>query len=499
VNPLKKLAGQTAIYGLSSIVGRFINYLMVPLLTRVFTTTAYGDVVYWYAFVSFLSVLLTYGMETAFFRFSESHPNKNTVYTTALSSLFVTSGLFILFALIFSGSISSALDYAAHPEYVSWFAIIIGVDAFTSIPFARLRQQEKGLKFAALKLLNILINIFVLVFFLVLCPLWKKHFPGTLPSFVYSEKIGVGYVFIANMLASVATLFMLLPEITSVKLKINLNLYKQMLTYAVPLLFAGLAGMVNETLDRILLAKFITIPDWVGNAHDYIMSQTGIYGANYKLAILMTLFIQTFRYAAEPFFFAYAKQKDASRVYSDVMKYFIIFGLIIFLGVTLYLDFAKLFIGESFYEGLGIVPILLLANLFLGIVYNLSIWYKLTNKTRFGAYISVFGAVVTVVLNILLIPYFGYLGAAWATFVCYASMVAYSYYLGQKHYPVSYELKSIAMYFGIALSIFFVDKILGIDNLVLKTFVNTAMLLGFIGFAVKNENLEILLKKLIKK
>ncbi|HIE15686.1 MAG TPA: polysaccharide biosynthesis protein, partial [Bacteroidales bacterium] len=358
----------------------------------------------------------------------------------------------ILIFLFFYKQIAFSIGYEAHPEYVLWFAFIIATDAFVSIPFAKLRKENKAAKFATIKLINILVNVGLNLFFIKLCPYLIDQNPNSWVAVLGFGDISIKYIFISNLVASIVTLILLLPDIYGTKPEFDKALLKRMLIYSLPLLLAGLAGMVNETLDRILLK--VLLP-----ASSDIMQQIGIYGANYKIAILMTLFIQMFRYAAEPFFFSQAKEKDAKKTYAKVMKYFVIFGLLIFLFVMLYIDLIKYFIGADYREGLKIVPIILLANLFLGIIYNLSVWYKLTNKTKFGAYIALIGAVITIVLNVVLIPKIGYMGSAWATFFCYFSMMIISFFWSRKTYKINYDFKDLLLYFTLALAIFFFYKL----------------------------------------
>jgi O-antigen/teichoic acid export membrane protein len=314
------------------------------------------------------------------------------------------------------------------------------VDAFTAIPFARLRQQQRPLKFAFIRIVTVFINIMANLFFLLLCPWLLKNNPDSSWLFFYDPSVGVGYAFISNLIASLAGLLLLKAEILQLRWRFDRALLRQMLSYAWPVLVIGLAGMVNEVLDKILL-KYL-LPDR-GTA----MAQLGVYGANYKLAVLLTLFIQMFRFAAEPFFFAQAKEANAKEIYAAVMKYFVIFGLFIFLGVMLFLDVVKYLIGPAYHEGLGVVPIVLAANLFMGIFYNLSIWYKLTNLTIYGAVIAVAGAMITLLMNILLIPRIGYWGSAWGHFACYLVMMVLTYLWGRRHLPVNYDLKRMGFYF----------------------------------------------------
>ncbi len=485
---IKKLAGQTAVYGFSSIIGRFLNYLLVPLYTNLFLTSQYGIVTDLYAYAGFLFVLLTYGMETAYFRFSEKHQNPEKVFTTAISPLFITTSVFLSAIILFAQPIANVLRYPDHKEYVIWFALIISLDVLTTIPFAKLRRENKAVKFAVFKFINIGLNIGFNLFFLLLCPYLLKHNPNSFVSSFYSENIGIGYIFISNLIASAVTLVLFIPDFFKTKYTFSKTILKQLLIYGSPLLFAGLAGMVNEVIDRILLKYLIVVPEDISNANTYIFSQIGIYGANYKLSILITLFIQAFRYAAEPFFFSHAEEKNAKQTYAKVMNFFVIFGLIIFLGIMLYIDLAKYFINEHYWSGLKIVPILLFANLFLGIVYNLSVWYKLTDKTRYGAYIAGIGAFVTIVLNIILIPKIGYLGSAWATFFCYFTMMIVSYFWSRKHYKITYPLKKILLYTGIALFIYFLSRFAHFSGMKMYI-IHTILFLFFLVFISVNEKL----------
>ena len=443
MNPFKKLAGQTAIYGLPTIVARLLNYFLVPLFTRIFLTAEYGVVTEMYAYVAVLFAILTYGMETSYFRYATTYPDKQRVYGTSLASLITTSLLFVLVVFMSAPTLSQAIGYSNHPEYLKWFALILAADAITSIPYAHLRLSNRPLRFAIIKITNILVNIGFNLFFLVYIPARITHDPVLFESsflrHFYAPSIGVGYIFISNLIASLITLLMLSPEILKAKIKPDLAILKNMLSYGWPLLIFSLAGIINETFDRVIMKHML--PDGVD-----AMAQLGIYGACYKVSILMSLFIQTYRYAAEPFFFESSKNKDAKETYAKLMNYFLIICFLIYLSVMLFLDFVILFIGEDFREGAAVIPILLWANLFLGVFYNLSVWFKLTDKTRIGAMISVAGAIVTLILNIVLIPAIGYMGAAWATFICYAFMMILSWLIGQKYYPVKYDLNSAGIY-----------------------------------------------------
>ena len=477
-NPIKKLAGQTAIYGLCSMVPRFLNYLLVPLHTGVFGKAEYGVITELYASVTFLVILLTYGMETGFFRFSQN-ADKNKVYGTAFISLLSTSLLFIVLVTVFVDPIAEKIHYTDHPEYLVWFALILGLDAISAIPFARFRLDGRPLRFAFYKLSNVIINVLFNLFFLWICPKYTDI--GWIQK-IYNPDIGVGYVFVANLIASVTTMALLLPEILRYKVSFNFTLWKQIAMYSLPLMAAGLAGAINEVIDRVLLKH--RLPE------DALpMEQLGVYGANIKIAVLMTLFIQMFRYAAEPFFFNNAKEKDSRETIATVMKYFIVFCLLIFLGVTLYLDVIKYFIDSKHWEGLGVVPVMLLAYMCLGIYYNLSIWFKLSNQTWFGLMIASIGAVVSIAGNWLLIPVWGYHASAWMHLACYVVMIAITWWFGRRHYPIPYPLKRIALYIIIALALYALAYFTKTENLFLNLLKNSILFVIFVFYINRKENL----------
>jgi len=450
-NPIKQLFGQTAVYGLGIVLPRLLNYLLLtPFYTRVFERATYGIITELYAYVVFLLVILTYGMETGYFRYASNSNQKDKVYSTVISSLFVSSLLFILLVLFWSGPISSVIGYEAHPEYIKWLAVIVGIDAFTTIPFARIRLRNQPLKYALIRIVEVSVNIGLNLFFLRYCP---RHADSELVNLVYNENIGVGYVLISNLIASSIKLILLVPDILAAfRARFDRRLYKEIFRYSYPLLLAGLAGTINEALDRILLKHLIPL-------ELNPMEQLGIYGANYKLAVLMTLFVQMFKYAAEPFFFSKSGEKDAKKLYADVMMFFVVAGLFIFLLVNLYLDYFILFIGSDFREGVQIVPVVLMANLVMGIFFNLSIWYKLTNKTHFGAILVLLGAVITVVINTLFIPRYGYVASAWAHLFCYSTMVIISYLWSRKHYAIPYRAGRIVTYIALALFIYLFNRL----------------------------------------
>ncbi|WP_167616930.1 lipopolysaccharide biosynthesis protein [Maribellus sediminis] len=487
MNSFKRLASDTVLYGMSSIVGRFLNWWLMPLYVSLFAPAEYGVVTNLYSYVAFFMVFLTYGMETGYFRFASKSSEPEKVYSTSLISLFFTSSLFLFLVVVFKQSLANLIQYSNHPEYIFWLAIILAIDAFTAIPFARLRLNNRPLKFAMIKLINIGFNIGFNLFFLLLCPKILSSNPHSIVHFVYSADIGVGYVFISNLLASLVTLLLLLPEIFRIHLKFDRKLLINMLSYSFPILIVGLAGMVNQNIDKILLP--FLIPET-----ENPMQQLGIYGAGVKIAVLMNMFIQAFRYAFEPFFFSQAKVSDDKTMHATIMKYFVIFGLLIFLGMMLYIDVIKLIIPVEYEQGFTVVPLILMANLFFGIYFTLSLWYKLTDKTRYGAYMALIGAAITLVLNIILIPKIGYMGSAIAVFSCFFVMMIISYVLGQKFYPVPYDLKRIAIYFALALVLYFFSFYTEALSLTLKYALHTVFMGVFLFSIFSFEKRE--LKKL---
>lgn len=476
INPIKKLAGETVIYGLGTIIPRILNYLLVPFYTRIFSQNDYGQITELYAWVALIMVFLTYGMETAFFRYAELEKKPNKVFNTATGSLLITSVAFVLLVVLFLGDIARGIQYSGHPEYILLLAIIVAVDAFTSLPFAYLRYQNKARRFSLIKIISVVINIVLNFTFLLIIPRVYGDKLSGLP--VYSHENMIIFVFIANLISSLSVLFLMIPELCAFRFRIEKALLQKLLAYGLPILIIGVAGMINEVSDKILL-KYLLPVDTVKEAE----AQIGIYGANYKLAILMMLFIQMFRYAAEPFFFRESGKKEAKAIYSDVMTYFVIFTWLIFLAVTLNLDIVKYFIGPAFWEGLMIVPIVLMAKLFLGVFYNLSVWYKLTNKTLYGAAIAIFGATVTIVLNVILIPKYGYVGSAWANFACYFSMMMISFFWGRRVYKVSYKYGRLVLYSALAILLFFMYRYLDLQQTTMQIITAGIFILVYLSVA----------------
>ena len=455
MSPLRRLASQTAVYGVSSILGRFLNYLLVPLYTYTFAPPEYGVVAEFYAYMGFLAVLLVFGLETGYFRFrSGGERPPEVVYATVLRFLVLANGTFLAAAVLFSAPMSDLLRHSDHPEYIWWCAAILAMDSVGAAAFARLRAENRAARFAALKLIEIAANMGLNVFFILLCRQAFESDPGSTLGRLWDPAIGVGYVFIANLAASALKLVLLTPQFRDGLTGFDWGLFRRMIRYSLPMVLIGLAGIVNEMLDRAALKYLLPFDDQTN------MAQLGIYSACYKLSILMTLFIQAFRYAGEPFFFAYAKQTDATRIYASVLNWFVIFCVFIFLLVTLYLDVFQYFVGSAYRDGLHVVPVLLLAQLLLGVYVNLSIWYKLTDRTLLGSFVSVAGAAITVVLLLALVPRYGFEGAAWAHLVCYGSMVLLSYLLGRRYYPVPYDLARVGGYVALGLALYGASRVL---------------------------------------
>lgn len=436
-------------YGVSSIAARFLNYLLTPYLTGVLLTADYGEMNLVYALIPFLNIIFTYGLETAYFRYVQQKEKTSDVYNTITVSLIISTISFTLLMLLFRQDLANVISIKEHPEYITWSAFIIAFDALSTISFAKLRQDGRPVKYASIRIISILINIAVTIFFLSVCPALAKKGANSFWLLFYDEKIGVGYVFIANLVQSVVTFLLLSKEFFSFRWKFNGALWKEIMLYSMPLIIAGFGGMINETFDRIMLGW------WSTAANPRV--EVGIYTGCYKLSILITLFIQAFRLGAEPFFFKQAQGENAQRIYARVMKFFVIVICVMFLVVALYIDIWKYFLSKPIYwTGLKVVPILLLANMFLGIYYNLSVWYKLTNKTMAGAWITVIGAVLTIFINYLFIPRYGFMACAWATFFAYGTMMVVSFIWGQKHYRIPYAWKKLLAYMIIVVILYFI-------------------------------------------
>lgn len=481
MSSVKKLAGQTLWYGVSSIAARFLNYLLTPYLTLKFSNTSFGEISLLYAAIPFMNVIFTYGMETAYFRFYNNREDKNAVYNTASMSLLFSTIVLTGVLVFFRQPLAGVLRMGNHPEYFTIAAFIIGFDALATIPFARLRQEGRPVKYAFVRVGGILINIAATYFFISVCPKMAASNPGGFIAVWYNPDWGVGYVFIATLIQSIFTLVLLSKELFGFTWRFDKPLWKEMMLYSLPLIVAGLGGMINETFDRIMLS-------WLAPADTAAAAkaQVGIYSACYKLSILITLAVQAFRMGAEPFFFKQAADGNAAKTYARVMKFFVITLCMMFLMVMLFIDGWKHFIqNEEMWVGLRVVPILLLANIFLGVYYNLSIWYKLGNRTMAGAWITIGGAAITLIINWIFIPYYSYMACAWATFFCYGTMMVISYVQGQKVYPVPYAWKKLAAYVIIAVLVYGAHWLIGQwTGSKLVIYGSAVLLLGLFGMFI---------------
>lgn len=479
---IKSLIKDTAIYGVSSIVGRFLNWCLVPMYTYMFPTEQYGIVTNIYAYVALVLIILLYGMETGFFRFANHERWKNPmqVYSTTLISVGTSSLMFVVLACLFSSDIAGALNCGDHPSYIWMMAVAVGIDAFSSLPFSYLRYKKRPVRFATLKFANIGLNIGLNLFFLVLCPwIWKQA--PDLISWFYDPGFGIGYIFLANMISSMVVMLLLLSELR-VSYTFNYQLWREMLRYSYPLLILGVAGIMNQTIDKILLPFLIDDPVEASQ-------QLGIYGANYKIAIVMVMFIQAFRFAYEPFIFDKNKEAggDKRQAYSDAMKFFVIFGLFIFLGVMFFLDLLKYFISPRYFEGLQVVPIVMAAEFFFGIFFNLSLWYKLTDRTIWGTWFSLGGLAITLIINVVFVPQYGYVACAWGALCCYGAMMVASYLIGQKKYPINYHLPRLMLYILSAGALYGVAMLLTTDSHIVNFGLRGVLLLAYGALIWKKE------------
>jgi len=481
MSKVKQLAKETAIYGVSSIVGRFLNWLLVPLYTKkLFEVADYGIVTNLYAWTALLVILLTYGMETSFFRFSGKGNDDKRVYGTSLTALFSTSLIFALVMVFFRQGVAGFLGHEGLGHIIAMMAIMVAMDAFLCMPFARLRYEQRPIKFAALKFINVFLNIGGNLFFIVLCPYLLDKNPDAEWLSFYDNSKQVDYIIFSNFLASSVMFLLLVPEFVKVRWIFDKALFIKMFNYAFPILIVGIAGVINQSGDKILY------PFLVGDTVQTDI-ELGIYGANYKVAIIMVMFIQAFRFAFEPFIFNQTGGKKDKHTYAEIMRYFVIFCMLIFLGVTLYIDVVKLLIDPAYYEGLKVVPIVLMAHFFFGIFFNLSLWYKLTDKTEYGAYMALMGAGITILINVIFVPRMGYIASAWANFACYFTMMLVSYILMQKYYPVKYELKKIALYVIVGLAVFSIHKMVVLNTTFLNYLFSTLLMGAYLLFCIMNE------------
>ena len=451
---IKKLAGQTLWYGVPTIASRFLGYLMnmaLPFFIAMPEKTA--DLVQVYTIIPFLNVLYAYGLETAYFRFSQTH-DKQKLYNTLSLSLLFSSIFFTVILLLCKDSLINATDLNQHPDYMLWMIAIIAVDNLNTLPFAKLRQENRPKRYAFARVAGILINVFVVIFFMAIIPKILQSNPDSFLRLIYNKDFGLGYYLLGNLCGSLFTLVVLSKEIRQVKIRFDFKLWKEVMRYSAPLIIVGLGGMVNDVLSRLIYRHVVDLPRQQAD------HELGIFANIFRIALLITIMIQAFRMAAEPFFFNKSKDENAQKTYARVMKFFVIACCFMFLFIGLFLDaFRWIFItfaNPRWAEGMEVVPLLALGNIFLGIYYNLSVWYKLTNKNMYGALITIGGAIITIVLNIILIPKLHYTGAAIATFSCYLFMMLASYLLGQKYYPVPYPVKKMMAYLSMVVLFYFI-------------------------------------------
>lgn len=462
---IKSLAKETAVYGLSSIVGRFLNWCLVPLYVYVFPTEEYGIVSYLYSFTAVALVILNYGMETGFFRFANSSEDPEKVYTTSLVSVGFTSLLFMVLLTLLIHPVADAMLLPDSWTYVWMLGMIVAVDAFTNLPFAYLRFKKKAFRFAGIKLLNVGLTIALNLLFILGCPVLMESAPW-LVSWFYTplggEAFGIGWIFVANMIATLVVLLCLLPQLTGRRIRFDWPLLKRMLRYSWPLLVLGVAGILSQNMGQIIIP-------YLFRGHELeARSMVGIYGANIKISIVMVMFTQAFRYAYEPFIFAQARGEGESRLraYADAMKLFVVFGLFIFLGVMFYLPVIKHFVSPAYWAGLRVVPIMMVAELCFGVFFNLSVWYKVSDRTEWGMYMSLMCFAVMLLMNLWLVPMIGipngYIGSAWAALTAYAVVMVFSYFVGRRYYPIPYELKRMGLYTLLAAALYAGGSYIGV-------------------------------------
>ncbi len=480
---LRSVVKDTAIYGLSSIVGRFLNYLLVPLYTAKLAASSggYGVITNIYAYVALIMVILTFGMETTFFRFANKENEKPlTVYSTTLIMVGSVALFFALLVLVFLSPISAAMGYSEHPEYVGMMAVCVAIDAFQAIPFAWLRYKKRPIKFAALKLLFIILNITLNIVYFVVLPALYTRYPDTV-ALIYDADFGVGYAFALNLVCTASITFFFIPELTGFKYVLDKSLMKRMLQYSWPILILGIAGILNQTVDKMIF------PIVYGDSEAGKV-ELGIYGACVKIAMIMAMITQAFRYAYEPFVFGKAKDKNSGETYATAMKFFIIFTLLAFLCVIGYLDILKRIIAPDYWDGLRVVPIVMAAEIMMGIYFNLSFWYKLIDKTIWGAWFSAAGCIVLIAVNLIFIPQYSYMACAWGGFAGYATSMVLSYIVGQKKNPINYPMKSIGTYVLIA-GLFYAIMALLPEywSVWARLGINTVLILLFVGHILKHD------------
>ena len=493
---LKKLAGETVWYGLSQILGRMVNFLLVPLYTNVFDASDFGIQNELYIYVAFLNVLYAYGMETTFFRYaSKSESDPQAIYNTVLSYIFVTTAVFSIILLVFAQPIATALGYPTLSNFIVWLAIIIAIDALLIIPYARLRIEHKAKQFAFTKLTNILVNIGLNVFFLYFCKniyegVFLAHLKPTI-ALVYDPKVGnIGYVIISNLIANALVLILLYRSFLRFRFRFDWSAFRPMLVYAYPLMFMGFAGISSHMLDTIMIKYFLPEGFYPGKDNQAVM---GIYRACAKLAIFMNLIIQAFKYAADPFFFSKAENKNAPRLFAQVMRYFIIVGSIFLVLIGLNLDIIMVILRKQvFREAIGVVPFMLLGYLLFGVYTNLAVWFKLTDKTVYGIWLVVGGALLSILLNYLLIPVIGYMGSAVAVLATNLAMVVASFLIGQKHFYVPYNVRSALLHLGLASTVMFVGQAIKFNDGLISFLAHQLMFVVYVSLVLLIERKEVI-------
>lgn len=476
MNPLKKLFKQTFVYGLATVLPRMLSFILVPIYTEVMETERYGEISVIFAWIAIFNVFLAYGMETAFFRFYHKTEDKSRVVSTSLISILVSTLLFFVIGLFLKNHLVYLTGIEA--QYVNFALYILALDALVIIPFAWLRANEKPMRYAIIKISNVALNLGLNVFFLVLLPQIIEHNPESVFNSIYRPDFQISYIFISNLIASGVTLVLMLKLYLASAYVFDKALWQKMMKYAMPVLIAGIAFTINEVFDKILLERLLPA--------DIAEAEVGKYAACYKLALFMTLFATAFRMGIEPFFFSHSDSKEPQKAYAQITNYFVILGSVILLAVVVFSDLLKvLFIqDESYWDAMQVVPLIILANFFLGIYHNLSVWYKVTDKTRYGAFISVIGALITIIVNVLFIPYFSYMASAVATLLAYGSMMVLSYSIGKKKYPVPYNLRKIGFYLSISIIFSILSFYVFDRNLI----AGSLLLLLFMGILYKLEN-----------
>ncbi|MBX2905320.1 MAG: oligosaccharide flippase family protein [Taibaiella sp.] len=488
---LKQLAGQTVWYGLSNIAAKFLNQLLTPIITYILNNPAgmvdYGNMSMIYSGISLLNIIYTYGLETAYFRFSATGEDKKKLFHTSFSSLLISSLLLSVLIILLRQPIANFIGIDNHPEYIVWCVLIISIDTLAAIPFAMLRQEGRPRKYAFVRVAGIFVNIVLTIFLIAWCPRYVAGHGDSELAKWYGQYTATGFLLLANLGQAIVTFLLLVGEWRTYRMTLDSALWKKITSYSWPMLIVGMGGMVNETLDRIMLPKLLPVGE------ELAKQELAIYNANYKIAIFITLFVQAFKMSAEPFFFGQATQKNAPATYARVMKWFVITLCVAFLFTALYLDVWKYFIGPAYRQGLGVVPILLAANIALGVYYNLSVWYKITDRMRWGTYITLVGAAITIVCNVVFIPTYGMYACAWTTFAAYVVMMVLSYIVGQRFFPVPYTVGRLGTYLLLMFGLFLVQRVVGqyTEQVAYRLLTGTVLMFTFIAAIVRMERAEL--------